>query len=252
MDKISALILAKNEAANIAECIKSVSFCDEVLVIDDFSTDDTVKIAKSLGARVIQKDMAGDWGEQQTFAIKSAGCPWVLFIDADERVTENLAQEIKEVLQKGELVSGWIKRRSVFRHNKAAHGVLRPDWVDRLFPAKGSYVTGKVHPKIVAPYKEVRLKGEMLHYTYESWEQYIRKLNNYTSLAAQKYEKEGRSCSFLKDVVLRPFWAFLKVYIFDLGFLDGKMGWALSVNHYFYTMNKYLKLYHLKKSGGKL
>ena len=81
---------------------------------------------------------------------------------------------------------------------------------------------------------------------------YFNKFNNYTSLSAEKYKKAGKSVHFIPDIVIRPLWAFLKVYIFEGGFLDGKMGWILSVNHYFYTMNKYVKLYYLYKSNGKL
>ena len=205
MAKISALILAKNEERNIEDCIKTVLFCDEVLVIDDFSTDRTKEIAEGLGARVLQRGMNGDWGGQQTFAIQSA-----------------------------------------------THGVLHPDYVNRLFPAKDSYVEGYVHPKIVAPYPDKKLKSPMYHYTYDNWEQYLGKLNNYTTLAAKKYKKEKKRCNFFLDIVLRPLWAFIKAYVIELGFLDGKIGWILSVNHYFYTLNKYVKLYYLYKSDGKL
>lgn len=85
----------------------------------------------------------------------------------------------------------------------------------------------------------------MYHYTYDTWSQQLNKLNNYTTLAAAKYKKNNKKCNFFIDIVLRPFWAFFKVYIVNLGFLDGKMGWILSTNHYFYTMNKYIKLYFL-------
>ena len=91
----------------------------------------------------------------------------------------------------------------------------------------------------------------MYHYTYDNWDQYFNKMNNYARLAAKKYEKNGKRCNFLLDVVLRPLWAFFKVYILNLGFLDGKMGWVISVNHCFYTMNKYVRLYYQYKSNGK-
>lgn len=252
MAKITALILAKNEERNIEDCIRSVSFTDEVLVIDDFSTDNTKQIAENMGARVIQHAMAGDWGGQQTFAIQNATHEWVLFIDADERISEPLAKEIREVVEKGEEKAYWILRQNKFHHNHATHGVLRPDYVDRLFPAKGSYVTGYVHPTIVTPYPNAKLKNVMYHYTYDNWDQYLNKLNNYTRLAAEKYKDKHKSCHFVKDIMLRPLWAFIKVYILNGGFLDGKMGWILSVNHYFYTMNKYVKLYYLYKDNGHL
>lgn len=252
MAKISALILAKNEERNIEECIKTVLFCDEVLVIDDFSTDRTKAIAESLGARVMQRSMAGDWGGQQTFAIQNTKYEWVLFVDADERISEPLAKEIRAVVNNGKQNAYWIRRANKFHFNEATHGILRPDYVNRLFPAKNSYVEGYVHPEIKAPYPNKKLKHVMYHYTYDNWDQYFGKFNNYTRLAAEKYKKNGKSCSFFRDIVLRPLWAFFKIYILNLGFLDGKLGFIFSVNHYFYTMTKYVRLFYLYKSNGKL
>ena len=119
-------------------------------------------------------------------------------------------------------------------------------------PAKGSWVKGYVHPQIITPYENKRLESPMYHYTYDNWQQYFNKFNNYTTLAANRYKDEGKSCSFVRDIVLRPMWAFFKMYILDRGFLDGKIGFILSINHYFYTMTKYVKLYYLLKSNGKL
>lgn len=249
---VSVLILAKNEEQNIAECLKSVDFASDILIIDDFSTDKTREIAESMGARVIQRAMNGDWGGQQTFAIGEAKYPWVLFLDADERISKELQSEIIAVIEKNQPIAYWIKRENKFHYNKATHGILRPDYVDRLFPAANSYVEGFVHPKIVTPYPNKKLQGKMYHYTYDNWQQYFNKFNNYTTLAANKYAKQGKQASFIKDVLLRPIWAFIKVYFLNLGFLDGKMGFVLSVNHYFYTMTKYVKLYYLNKSNGKL
>lgn len=252
MGKISVLILAKNEEQNIEDCIQTVLFADEIIVIDDFSTDKTKEIAERLGARVIQRSMNGDWGGQQTFAIEQASHKWVLFLDADERISAPLAEEIVAMVKKGEEKAYWIRRENKFHHNKATHGVLRPDYVNRLFPAKGSYVTGFVHPTIVTPYENQKLKQVMYHYTYDNWNQYFNKFNNYTNLAALKSQDQGKQCSFVKDILLRPLWAFIKVYFINKGFLDGKLGWILSVNHYFYTMTKYVKLYYLNKDNGKL
>ena len=252
MPKLSVLILAKNEENNLHDCISSVKFADEVLVIDDGSTDRTKEVAVSLGARVIEHAMNGDWGGQQTFAIQQAAHPWVLFLDADERISEPLAEEIKAAVAKDEQVAYWIQRENKFHFNKATHGILRPDFVDRLFPAKDSYVTGLVHHKIVTPYPNKKLKNLMYHYTYDNWNQYFGKFNNYTKLAAEKYHQEGKHCNFVRDIMFRPAWAFFKIYFLNLGFLDGRLGFIFSVNHFFYTMTKYVRLYYLEKSNGKL
>lgn len=252
MVDVSVLILTRNEEKNIATCINSCLFAKEIIVIDDGSTDKTKEIASSLGAKVISRPMNGDWGGQQTFAIQQASQDWIFFIDADETCSEGLAKAIDEAVEKNEPCAYWVKRHNRFKYNSATHGTLRPDYVCRLMPKKDSYVEGFVHPAIITPYENKKLEGPMYHRTYVTWEQYFNKFNNYTTLAAKKYKKEGKSCSFFKDILFRPLWAFIKVYILNKGFLDGKMGWILATNHYFYTMNKYVKLYYLNKSDGEL
>ncbi|WP_392552298.1 glycosyltransferase family 2 protein [Orbus wheelerorum] len=252
MIELSVLIVAKNEQQNIADCIKSCQFAKEIIVIDDYSTDDTTQIATELGAKVIQRALAGDWGGQQTFAIEQASYDWIFLIDADERVSAELAKQIEHVVKSNKQIAYWIQRQNKFRHNKATHGILRPDFVCRLMPKQGTYVEGYVHQQIVTPYPSQKLTGYLYHYTYDNWEQYFNKFNKYTTLSAEKYKKNHKKCHFFKDIILRPLWAFIKVYFIQGGFLDGKIGWILSVNHYFYTMNKYVKLYYLYKSDGKL
>ena len=254
MDKVdlTVIVLARNEEERIAECLQSCAFAKELLVIDDGSTDQTVPIAVACGAKVLQRSMNGDWGAQQTFGINSASCAWIFFIDADERVTPTLAENIIQCVQKNEKKCYWIQRENHFQNIKATHGIMRPDWVARLMPKEGSYVEGRVHPKIVTPYPNETISGRMIHFPYRDWDAYFRKFDKYTSLSAQKYLDSGRHSSFLRDIVLRPLWAFIKVYFLNLSFLDGKAGWIFSVNHYFYTMMKYVKLYTLEKYKGRL
>ena len=244
MNKCSVLIVARNEEKNIADCIKSVDFADEIVVIDDFSTDKTAEIATSLGARVVQRAMNGDWSGQQNFSLQQATHDWVLLIDADERVTPKLAQEIQEKLASGEEFAYRIKRLSFLYRKRVRFGTLHPDFVTRLLPKKDFYLTGQVHPKLHYPYPEKKLKNPMLHYAYDNWDAYYRKFDQYTKLAALRYKEENKkSVYFLRDIVLRPIWAFFKVYFIHLGFLDGKIGWILACNHYFYTMTKYVRFY---------
>jgi glycosyltransferase involved in cell wall biosynthesis len=249
---LSVLILTRNEEKNIGDCLESVSFASDILVLDDGSTDQTVALAEQHGARVIRHALNGDWGQQQTFGISQVKEPWLLLLDADERISEHLSQEIQEAVAKNEPCAYWMCRENKFHFNQATHGVLRPDWVCRLMPTRGTRVEGLVHQQIITPYPNKKLQGVMYHYTYDNWEQYFTKFNKYTTLAAEKYVQEGKRASFVKDIMLRPAWAFIKVFIFNGGILDGKMGWILSVNHYFYTLTKYVKLYYLQKSQGKL
>ena len=253
MNTLSVLILTRNEEKHIRDCIEScLPVADEVIVIDDGSTDQTVAIAESLGAKVVQHALAQDWAQQRMFAISQASCEWILFVDADERLSSDLSQEIRNMIRTDIKKSFTIQRENVFHHNKATHGVLRPDRVLRLMPRDGVTVTGAVHEIIASIYPSEPLQSSMYHYTYDTWEQYFNKFNSYTTVAAETYRRSNKSVSFVKDILIRPFWAFLKMYVLQGGFLDGKMGWVLSVNHYFYTMMKYVKLYHLYKSNGKL
>lgn len=252
MTNVTVLILAKNEERNMKECLETVRFAEEVIVIDDFSNDKTKEIAESMGAKVVQRSMNGDWGEQQTFAIQQAKHEWIFFLDADERVTAPLAEAIRKIVEKNEKYAYWIKRHNQFRYYQATHGSFRPDDVCRLLPKEGTSVVGFVHPAFVYSYEDRYIKEYILHHTYDNWEQYMNKVNRYTTLAAEKYKSNGKQVSFIKDILLRPIWSFFKIYILNLGFLDGKLGFIFSVNHYNYTLMKYTKLYYLYKSGGKL
>lgn len=239
---LSVLILARNEEKNMRDCINSVSFASEIIVIDDHSTDNTKAICEEMGAKVYNRAMNGDWGGQQTFAIQQATCEWIFFIDADERVTPELAEQIKSAVIKKEKFGYWVKRINHFKKQRVDYGVLRPDYVCRLMPREGSYVEGFVHPTIVHQHQDKKLKGEMLHYTYNSWEQYFNKFNQYTTLAAEKMNKEGKRCEVIKDLVVRPIFSFFKMYIIQGGFRDGVIGWELSCFHFAYTLAKYVKL----------
>lgn len=175
MATLSVIILAKNEQQNIKACIETVQFADEILVIDDYSTDDTAEIAMSMGAKVAQHRMDGDWSQQRRYAVAKSTSEWILFLDADERISTELRQEILAVLERNEKKAFWIERSNVFHHNKATHGVLRPDFVLRFMPKDGVMVEGVVHEKISSSYPEGKLQGKMYHYTYDNWQQYFNK-----------------------------------------------------------------------------
>ncbi len=250
---VSVVLLTRNEEVNIRDCLESCAFAQELVVVDDGSSDRTVAIAQDLGAKIFYRAMNGDWGAQQTYGIEQATQPWIFLLDADERVTPRLQQSIRQIVEAGDLsVSYEVQRENHFLSGKATHGVVRPDWVLRLMPRQGASVVGQVHPAIVTPFKSQRIDGRLIHFPYRSWDSYFRKFDKYTKLAAEKYLSEGRSCNFLTDIVLRPVWAFIKVYFLNRGFLDGKLGFIFSVNHYFYTMAKYVRFYYLKKHGGRI
>lgn len=244
MEKINltVIIMAKNEEENILAAIKSASFASEILVIDDYSTDKTAEIAIKQGAKVIARELNGDFASQLNFAIKKARSNYVFILDADERINSKLAESIAKTIQNEEQITGIIKRKNYLHIAKATHGTLRADFIPRLFLKTAIEVRGQVHPSYCSSMPNKLLSGHLIHFPYKSWEQYLHKGNLYTTLAAAKYKQQGRKCFFLLDIVIKPFWAFFKMYFWHLGFLDGKIGFILAFNHATYTMNKYAKL----------
>ena len=252
MAEISVLILAKDEEKNIAACLESVkSFATEIIVIDDFSTDKTAEICKNLGAKVFQRALNGDWGSQKTFAIEQATCDWIFILDADERVSPQLAEEVKKILAEDNKKFAWrCSRLSYFFGQALRHGGWFPDYVTRILPKAGTYVEGVVHEKICHQYVEKKLPREkyLVHYPYRDWNHHLSKLNTYTSLMAKKMHDAGKTATLI-DIIFRPLWAAFRMYILRGGFLDGLVGFILSGFHYSYTLAKYIKLYYYGKEN---
>jgi glycosyltransferase involved in cell wall biosynthesis len=242
---LSVLILAKNEEKNIAECITSALFADEIIVIDDDSSDETAAIAQYLGAKVCRHAMNGDWGAQQTFAIQQATSDWIFFLDADERFTAELVDETKQAVKAGELFAYKVPRLNYFIGQEVRHCGWYPDYGEHLVPRANFRVEGFVHPTFIHNYPPRYFKNHMIHYPYRSWEQYFNKFNNYTNLAAKKMYSKGKRANFFFDILIRPYFAFFKMYILKSGWKDGRLGFVLSAFHFFYTMAKYVKLYWL-------
>jgi len=250
--QLSVCILTHDEEENILECIRSASFAEEIVVIDDDSTDKTVEIAQSAGAKVYKRSLAGDFGAQKSFAVEKASCPWVFILDADERFTDELAREVALEVASEPLCCYAVRRSNRFVTGSASHGAMRPDLVVRLFPKEGSFFQGRVHEKLVTAAPQKELKSHLIHYPYKNWESYINKFNRYTTLAAQQYYASGRKCRVLRDIVLRPLGAFVKVYFLRLGFLDGALGFVFSFAHASYTMAKYVKLLAIERGKGRI
>lgn len=249
---LTVVILTRNEADNITDCINSVSFADEVLVLNNGSTDNTVELAQALGATVIERDLNNDYSGQRNFGIETAKNNWILMLDADERVTEKLAYEIKVCVEVNKDACYQISRENHFLERKVLHGVLRPDNVERLFKKEGSFYEGLVHERLHTPYAKQKLSGRLIHYPYKSWEAHMKKMNRYTTLLAIKYHEKGKKCHFFSDILIKPLWAFFKMYVIHAGFLDGKLGFEFCLTHYFYTLEKYLKLNSLNKYNGRI
>lgn len=241
---LSAVVLTRNSERTLRACLASLTFADEILVIDDGSTDATVTVAEELGASVIPHAMAGDFSAQRRFGIQQCLGRWVLFIDSDEVVSEGLRSSIQQAVLKKNLFSYAFSRVNRFPHYRIEHGSMRNDTVTRLFPKEGLTSEGRVHEKILSPYPAKRLEGPLLHYPYRDWSATIRKLDQYTSFLAQQQYEKGKKTGFIVGTLIKPTWAFLKVYFINRGFLDGKMGLMFAIHHAYYTFMKYAK-YHL-------
>ena len=250
MAKLAVLILTFNEELHIEECMNSAAFADEIVVIDSGSTDRTVEMAENAGAKVAVRPMADGFAAQRNFALTQTDAEWVLFLDADERITEELAKEITSVVAQNEPVAYELLRYNFIFRQPMNHGVFRPDYSLRLYPRTAISWTGLVHEKAHVSCPVHRLKSKMLHYTYDDWERYFSKFNNYTTIMARKMYEEGKTASLAK-LLFRPLWAFFRVYILQNGWRDGKLGLIFSINHFFYTFVKYAKLDYLYLKNGK-
>ena len=240
MDNLTVVILTKNEEENINDVIKNVAqLTKNILIVDSGSTDKTVELAKSAGAQIIYREWDNDFSAQRNFALNKVETEWVLYLDADERLTESLIAEIKKVINENKKALYKFERRTSAFGKDFKYGVLSPDYVKRMFPVKDAKWQGKVHEAVVTELPVIKLKGYIKHYTYKDFEQYISKMNVYSSIWA---ENSNKKVGFIKDIVFRPIFAFIKMYVIQLGFLEGWFGFVLAVNYSLYTLNKYAKL----------
>ncbi len=244
MAKLAVIILTRNEEANIEAAMESAAFADEIVVVDSGSTDRTQELAEANGAKFISHPMNEQgFAGQRNFALSQTEADWVFYLDADERITMKAAQEIGHLVELNELAAYKIKRQNIVFGQMMKYGEHRPDWCIRLFPRNSVHWLGEVHesPEVVIPVKS--MKHTMEHYTYNDWDRYFDKFNQYTSLMANRMFENGKRANFA-DILFHPLFAFVRFYFLRLGFLDGKQGLIFALNHYFYTMIKYVKLYY--------
>lgn len=247
MPTIAILILTKNEEKNIIEVVANAKCCaDEVLIIDSGSTDATVNQAEENGAKVVYRAWDNDFSAQRNFGLTQTKAEWVLYLDADERLNEELITAIKKAVKEDRKQQYAIVRKSVAFGQKFNHGVLKPDKVARLFPRDAVQWKNKVHERPECNLPLVILPGHIEHYTYESWVQWAEKFNQYTTIWADNAYAGGKRTS-LPIAYGHAIFGFIQMAIFKLGVLDGWLGLALCCNHFSYTLLKYLKLYELQK-----
>jgi len=245
---LSVVIIAKNAATQIGDCIDSVTFADEVLVVDSGSEDETRAIAEVRGCRVIEKEWLG-FGRQKQFAVTQARHEWVLCLDVDERVTPALEAGIRAALQAPGCMAWRMRRRNRFLGRWLAHGEGYPDWSLRLFHRQhASWSNDPVHEAVITTVDVGQLNGDLLHDSAEDVTTYLQKQNRYSSLHAEALYQQGVRAGYLK-LFLSPFARFVKFYLLRLGFLDGGPGFAHVAVGCFAAFAKYAKLIELNNKA---
>ncbi len=230
MNRISVTIITKNEERNIARCLDSVRWADEIVVVDSGSEDRTKEICRQYNCVLHEATWLG-FGKTKKLAVNLASHDWILSIDADEELTPKLINEIKELLKNGPEYQGYrIKRHSFYLGKRVRFCGWNRDYTLRLFNRKsGNFNDKSVHEYVVLNGKISRFKHPMLHYTYPDLSSHQRKIKLYAELSAENMFRAGKK-SNLTDARCRAALKFLKMYILQMGFLDGKTGWLLSVN----------------------
>jgi glycosyltransferase involved in cell wall biosynthesis len=244
--KISAVVLARNEEKNIEDCLKSLNWCDEVLVIDDHSSDSTVSIAKQLKARVLKRPLNGDFATQHNFGLSKAKGEWVLFVDADERVTSVLKKEILQSIKVDEFKGFYLKRTDFFGGRQLKHGETAQVKLLRLGKRKAGRWHRKVHETWQIKGKIGVLDNPLLHYPHSTIADFLKGVNYYSTLHAQQFHSE-KVKSGLFRIIFNPLGKFIHNYLLRLGFLDGTPGLIVAMMMSFHSFLARAKLYLLWK-----
>ena len=247
---LSAVLITRNAADQLEPCLSSLAFCDEIVVVDSGSSDRTCEIAREFGARLVEKEWLG-FGRQKQYAVDQADHDWVLCIDADERVSPQLAASIARAMEGPVATVYRMPRRNRFLGRWLRHGEGYPDWSARLFDRRSArWSDDPVHEKVFYAVTPGTLQGDLLHESAESLRDYLEKQNRYTTLAAQDLFERGRSATGL-HLVVSPLVRFIKFYVFRLGFLDGLPGLAHTVIGCMNSFMKYAKLLELTRLKGR-
>jgi glycosyltransferase involved in cell wall biosynthesis len=242
---ISAVVLTKNEEKNIIDCIESLSFCDEVVIIDDFSDDLTVEIAKKAGATVYHKKLESNFSKQRNFGLEKAKGEWVLFLDADERISNDLKHEIIYKTAKEKTIDGFFIPRFDFMNGKMLeHGETAHISLLRLAKKGKGMWQGKVHETWEIPSKTAVLDSALLHYPHPTINDFLREINFYSDLRAKELFEKGVTIHWY-DLIIYPKAKFIQNYIFRAGFKDGTEGMIMALMMSFYSFLVRGKLWQL-------
>ena len=252
MVRLAVIVITHNESGNIRQCLESVKFADRVHVLDSGSTDGTVEIAREMGAIVEVSDNWPGFGIQKNRVLDlavHAGCEWVLSLDADERVSSGLQEEIKSVLALPLFDVYALSRLSSYCGKTIYHSGWYPDRVVRLFRHNAARFSNNiVHEKILTTYKVGNLHHPLFHDSFKNLESVLDKTNRYSTAGAKILYAKGKTPS-LGIAIAHGIWAFIRTYFLRRGFLDGKMGFILAVSNAEGTYYRYLKCWLMQQNN---
>ncbi len=242
MMSVSVVIVTENEEKNIGDALESVKDFKDIVVVDSFSEDRTVEICKKYTNRVFQHEWQG-YAKQKQRAVNYAEKPWVLILDADERVTQRLKSEIMEEIKNASFSGFYVSRKNLFLGKWIRHGGWWPDYTLRLFLKDIAFIEDrKVHEKVVVKGKVGYLKNPLEHYTYRTVSDYIKKMDRYSTLSAEELREKGVNPGMI-TMVVHSLSTFFKMFFLRGGFMDGIHGLILAILYSYYTLLKYLKLW---------
>ena len=248
MPDLSVIVLTKNEARQIRECLETARFAGEVIVVDTGSTDETVAIAREHATQVIETEWQG-FSANKEIGREAATGSWILWLDADERITPALQKEIQAALRRTDVTGFYVARKAIFLGRWIKHCGWYPGYVLRLFLRDAWRFSGDlVHESVQIAGPTGYLTAPLIHHTDPSLEHYLDKLNHYTTLAAGQLYRSRRRFR-LTDLLFRPIFAFFKMYVLKRGFLDGAQGLILCSLSACYVFTKYAKLWHREQTA---
>jgi len=244
---LSAVVLTKNNAATIKDTLRSVSFADEVIVVDDNSTDATIALAKSMGAAVHKKSLNNDFAGQRNFGLSKAKGDWVLFVDSDERVSESLAREVREAVKQIDVSGFYLKRRDSMWGRALEHGETEHVRLMRLGKKGNGMWQRPVHEVWEVTGVVGTLSEPLDHFPHPDVAQFLYDINQYSSINARYLRVQGVKSSWWQ-ILVYPTGKFIQNYYLRLGFLDGMPGMIMAVMMSFHSYLTRAKLWHLGKS----
>lgn len=246
---VSAVLISLNEEKRIGACLESLRWADEIIVVDSGSSDATREIARRYTDLVYEIPWQG-FGPQKQSAVDRASHRWVFNVDCDERVTEELAAEIRNIVGLGSGPCAYaVPRKTYIGRKWIRHAGWYPDPTIRLFEkSKGRFSTSLVHERVVVDGEVGRCVGHLLHYSFAGVADLFRKVAPYSEASARQMFEEGRGCGY-PELVLRPVLAFLKSYVWKLGLFDGWEGLAIGASTFMSVHRKYSRLRELRKLG---